>query len=90
MKVDLRNCKKGDILISKHGAILRYLEPTEEGNYYDHKIEYLFFEGEINHGQLGNGTRTDDGYVFKHNRLETDHDIISIIPLEDWKKLKKL
>ncbi len=90
MNVDLRTCKQGDILLSQHGAILRYLEPLKEEDYYDHRVEYLYFGGEINTGQFGTGTRCDDGFVFRKNRLESDHNIVQIIPLGDWKKIKKL
>jgi hypothetical protein len=86
-KVDLNICKKGDILISKHGAILKYLEPLPEEHYYDHRIEYLCLDGVLNEGQLGSGTRNNDGTVFKNKHLDTDHDIVSIIPLETFKKL---
>ena len=70
--VDLRTCKKGDILISKFGTKLRYLKPTEEGSYYDHEVEYL-------QKGLGNGTRTHEGYVFIKNRRSDDEDIVEII-----------
>ena len=82
--INLNNCKKGDILISKHGAILKYLEPLPEEHYYDHSVEYVYLEGGLNKGNLG--TRTDDGFVFKNKRLDTDHDIIAIIPSEIFKK----
>ena len=73
MSVDLRNCEKGDILISSHGIKLRYVRPTNDTEYLDHVVEYL-------DKGLGNGTRTHDGYVFKNNRIpETDHDIVEII-----------
>jgi hypothetical protein len=72
--VDLSKCKPGDILISAHGDILKYISPAEETNYYDHKVEYI-------DPQKGNGSRTNDGYVFRQNRIpETDHDIILVIP----------
>ena len=71
--IDLRMCKKGDMLLSSQGAKLKYIRPTNDDEYLDHVVEYLD-EG------LGRGTRTHDGYVFKHNRIpSTDHDIISII-----------
>lgn len=70
--VDLRTCKKGDILISRHGLKLEYIEPLSEDNYYDHKVKYL-------DKLLGEGTRTHDGYVFRKNRREEDQDILSII-----------
>ena len=86
--INLNNCKKGDILISKHGAILKYLEPLPEEHYYDHSVEYVYLEEEFTQGKLGNGTRTNDGFVFKHNRLETDHDIVAIIPSEFFNKIE--
>jgi len=90
MSVDLRNCKVGDILISQHGSIFRYVKPLDaEIHYYDHQIECLYFEGIINTGQIGKGTRIHDGHSFRKNRLESDHNIVQIIPLEDWKKIKK-
>lgn len=75
-KVDLRTCKEGDILISALGGLLKYIRPTTETEYLDHYVQHL-------DKYLGDGTRTDDGYVFKFNRKpETDHDIIAIIPKE--------
>ena len=72
MSVDLRNCKKGDILISSHGVKLIYLRPTTDTEYLDHVVGYMD-EG------LGEGTRTHDGFVFAKNRIpETDHDIVKI------------
>ena len=72
-KVDLRNCKEGDILISALGMKLKYVRPTTETEYLDHVVEYL-------DDNLGNGTRTHDGYVFAKNRKpETDHDIVEIV-----------
>ena len=69
--VDLNICDKGDILISVHGDKLKYVSPTTS-EYLDHIVEY-------EDKNLGNGSRTNDGYVFKYNRLETDHDIVKII-----------
>jgi len=70
--IDLSKCSKGDILISKHGTRLKYLEPLPKGNYYDHLVEYC---DKIK----GNGTRTNDGFVFRKNRQPDDEDIILII-----------
>jgi len=75
--VDLRTCDKGDILISRHGKMLRYLRPTYCGEYLDHIVQYIDKEG-----YKGLGSRTHDGYVFLKNRKpETDHDIINIIKI---------
>lgn len=73
--IDLNTCKKGDILISKHGEKLTYVEPLNpETDYYDHRVQY-------SSPGLGYGTRTNDGFVMRNvaKRLETDHDIVEII-----------
>jgi hypothetical protein len=71
--VDLRTCKKGDILISALGAKLKYVKPLSEEDYMDHEVEYI-------DPMKGNGSRTHDGYVFRKKRIpETDHDIVDII-----------
>lgn len=72
-QVDLRICKKGDILISKQGTKLKYVRPLPEGNYYDHEVEYI-------DKNRGNGTRIHDGHVYRHNRMDSDEDIVKIIP----------
>jgi hypothetical protein len=74
MSVDLRTCKKGDILISKHGERLTYVRPLPLENYFDHEVKY-------SNGAIG--TRTDDGFVYRNVRLETDHDIVEIIHIEN-------
>ncbi|HSE99797.1 MAG TPA: hypothetical protein VLA48_02785 [Nitrososphaeraceae archaeon] len=73
--IDLNTCKKGDILISKHGERLTYVRKLNpEIDYYDHEVSY-------NSELLGNGTRTNDGFVMRNEnaRLESDHDIVEII-----------
>jgi hypothetical protein len=90
--IDLSKCKKGDILISRNGAILEYMRTTKDDsaeNYYDHRVKYLIVDGEINHGNLGEGTRTNDGFVFRKNRQPEDNDIIAIIPREVFNKIKR-
>ncbi len=82
--VDLRNCKKGDILISSHGAKLEYVCPTpwKHYTYLEHVVRYITDKDGNNMGNENYGTRTHDGFVFKKNRQpETDHDIVEIIPL---------
>ncbi len=79
--VDLRTCENGDILVSKHGLILTYVGPLEDGHYFDHQVRYK--------SELGNphyGSRTHEGYVFRNNRLPEDHDIVKIIK---WKEIFK-
>lgn len=83
-KVDLRNCQEGDILMSVLGGTLRYLRPTTETEYLDHKVQYLHVpNSELD--KLGDGSRTHDGFVFAKNRIpETDHDIVMIIPKDEY------
>lgn len=81
-KIDLSQCKKGDILISSHGAKLEYVAPTpwEIYNYLDHVVIYKEHPDGTPYNDNCYGTRTNDGFVFKNKRIpETDHDIIKII-----------
>lgn len=73
--VDLSKCNQGDLLITKHGLLLSYVKPCEYGSYYDHEVEYLNMN-------VGNGTRTNEGYVFRNNRKESDQDVVEIINLK--------
>ena len=70
--VDLRNCKPGDKLKSKHGLILTYIRPLPEEYYYDHVVEYP---------NGSKGTRIHDGHVYRNpdKRLPEDHDIVEIL-----------
>lgn len=81
--IDLRTCKKGDLLISSHGFILEYIGPTpwENYDYLDHVVRYVLDKDRKPFdNQESYGTRTHDGFVFKNNRQpETDHDIVRII-----------
>ena len=83
--VNLNNCDRGDLLISCHGAILEYVEPTEEGNIYDHYVKYLYDIGGNPYPNNCNGTRMNDGFVFINEsaRLPTDHNIVNIIKLDN-------
>lgn len=88
--IDLSKCIKGDVLICKTGAILEYISPTdkkEPEGFYDHKIKYLFVPGY--NSKFGDGTRTNDGFVFKKNRQEGDHDVVAVFSKKDLKKLIK-
>lgn len=66
--VDLSKCKKGDILISKYGKVLQFLEHTPE-EYYDCTVEYVYPYN------LGKGSRNYDGSVFKQ---DSDEDIVKV------------
>jgi len=83
MAIDLSKCKKGDILISSHGFTLEYVAPIPWGNYYylDHVVRYVK-DAEGNPFQDDSySTRTNDGFVYKFKRQETDHDIVEVIPV---------
>ena len=67
--VDLLKCHHGDILISKHGVILTYEEYLPRLT-YPHQVRYP---------DNSQGSRTDDGHVFKFKRLPSDEDIVAVI-----------
>lgn len=69
--IDLRNCKPGDILISKHGKKFIYVSYDETSS-YPHNITDFKTRKE-------RCSRTDSGHVFHQNRQEGDHDIVQII-----------
>lgn len=71
--IDLRNCVKGDKLLTKHGTILEYVESLDSKiYYYSHIIKYP-------NGSFG--IRVDSGHVLKdpEKRLESDEDVIEIL-----------
>ncbi len=68
--VDLRECKAGDKLLSRHGLVLEYVRVLPEGDYMDHEVKYP-------NGSFG--SRTHDGFVFRKKRMEIDHDIVEIL-----------
>lgn len=74
--IDLRNCKKGDKLISSHGETLTYVEHRPE-DYFPHRVKYA---------NGSDGSRTDEGWVGKNKRYEADHDIVKVIHSENDKK----
>ncbi len=81
-KIDLSKCKKGDMLISSHGAKLEYIAPTPWGQhrYLDHVVRYIEDVDGKSFGDECYGTRTNDGFVYVKNRKpETDHDIVKIV-----------
>jgi hypothetical protein len=74
MKIDLSTCVEGQKLLSSQGMILTYLRPLPNRDYYDHVVTYV--DG-------GTGTRTNDGFVYRNNRMEKyDHDIVEILEME--------
>ena len=80
--VDLSKCKKGDILISSHGAKLEYIAPTpwKHYTYLDHVVRYIEDADGKSFGDESYGTRTNDGFTYAKNRKpETDHDITTVL-----------
>lgn len=83
--VNLKLCKKGDILISRHGAILRYDslitdEYLVKAN-LNHRVKYDKNESLGIYVNNSYGTRTNDGRVFVNRPLPEDHDIAFVIYL---------
>ena len=70
--IDLRKCKKGDKLLSCHGAILTY-EKNGGFETFPHIVTYP--DGSA-------GSRTNDGFVYAtaEKRLPEDENIIYIFP----------
>jgi hypothetical protein len=78
--VNLNTCENGDILIGSHGAILEYVGRTTSDQYLDHVVHYITNSNGFRYSVDNIGTRTNDGFVFKNNRIpETDEDIVQII-----------
>ncbi len=71
--IDLRTCKPGQKLRSKHGLILTYSKYSLD-DYYPHEVIYP---------NGSRGTRINDGHVFYKNRMKEDHDIVEILPIEN-------
>ena len=73
LKVDLNRCKKGDILITRHGKKCTYNYKDDSINPFPHRIIYP--------NSKSHGSRTDDGYVWGNEiqRNERDEDIVQII-----------
>jgi hypothetical protein len=72
-KISLMKCKKGDVLISKHGKAFIY-------SHYDKKRQYphVIFDALT---ESNEHTRITSGHVFRKNRQELDHDIVKIISI---------
>lgn len=76
--IDLRTCKPGDKLRSKHGLILTYIGLDESRPLWPHRVKY---PDEPPFGRQSEGSRTHDGFVMSNpnKRLESDHDIVEVI-----------
>lgn len=74
--IDLSKCVPNQKLRSKHGWILTYVKPLDASvDYYDHLVKY--HDGTF-------GTRINDGHTYRKpsSRLECDHDIVEILPID--------
>jgi hypothetical protein len=79
--VDLRTCKPGDKLRSKHGMVLEYIGRTKYNDSYSSAYPH-----DVRYPDGSRGTRTNNGQVFCVNRLPEDHDIVEIIPKRKTRK----
>ena len=72
MSVDLRTCKPGDKLLTKHGTILTYVGLNERYlcAEYPHCIKYP--DGIVD-------VRTDEGLMFCFGSFPEDEDIVEIL-----------
>jgi len=71
--VDLNKCKGGERLVSRHGWICTYIGKRTNSicaDAYPHAVLYP-------NGQ--EGTRCDDGFVFKSKRMIDDIDIVEVL-----------
>lgn len=84
--INLNDCRRGDLLISCHNMPLFYIEPTEPEMYLDHIVLY-FLNKDGEPCSPSPGTRSNSGEVFLKNKMETDHDIVKVIPkneIRNW------
>lgn len=65
---DMKKCRPGDRLITVHGLLLEYVK-HRPNDIFPHLVEYT-------DGSKGQGTRTDEGFVFRKKRLPEDEDIV--------------
>jgi hypothetical protein len=75
MSVNLNDCKPGDKLLTKHGMVLEYVGALPEDHYYDHEVKYPNISPYFG----SKGSRTNDGFVMRKNRIDTDQDIVEIL-----------
>lgn len=72
--MNMNQCKKGDLLISSHGTVFKYIGKDTSNicrEMYPHEI--------MNNKTKARCTRTDDGFVFKFKRHPDDEDIIDFL-----------
>ena len=82
-KIDLRDCKEGDILISQHGIILQYVRDRK---YFLHEVKYLYDNKLLNL----HTSRFHNGCSFKNDKLGKNHDIKRIVKKEVFKRYLRI
>lgn len=98
--IDLSKCKKGDVLICKHGVIKEYVRPiTEEDNsfmrYYDHIVKCLYIPYDEKFNKYDRfypvkGTICNDGFVYRKNRSKADFDVIKVVDRQVFKRYLRM
>jgi len=81
--VDLRTCKTGDILISRHGAKLEYVAPTpwKHVTYLEHVVRHVEYPDGTPVIADSYGSRTTSGFILEDvtDRCMQHLDIVQII-----------
>jgi hypothetical protein len=78
--INLNECVPGQKLRSRHGLILTYVVKDGRRGPWPHVVKY---PPSPELGDNSFGTRTDNGEVFINKPLQSDHDIVEILPLEE-------
>ena len=88
--IDLSKCKKGDILICKHGVIKEYVSPIVNGH-SDHNVRTIYVpEDSDNPFIIMEGTMWNDGFVFRKTRMEGDWDVLRVVDREVFKRYLRM
>lgn len=89
-EINLDKCKHGDILIGRHGAVMKYIGKIKfvPETSYPHKVQFISIPGE-DVGKDSVGTRATNGYAFLNHKLPTDQDVIAIIRVKNTSTSKK-
>jgi len=69
-KIDLRQAKPGDKLVTKNGNTMLYIGYNPEAR-YPHTVMYA---------NNASGSRIDDGRLFYNSHFDEDEDIVEIVP----------
>lgn len=85
---DMNQCKPGDFVISKLGALFEYVGkwPQDQENipkFMHSTLETFPHLLKVPYSQKNYVTRTDEGFVYSNKRLPEDHDIVGFYTDED-------